>query len=133
MLSMVIYGLVESGSPWDTRGRRFDDSRVSDLTSLKYAIQTYYSTHSALPSNLDALKADQPYSNSQWIDPETKQNYEYNVNGTTSFQLFTLHQALIIYLLIQKAIIVMIYRQSLPLFILKLTLILLQLLHQHQK
>jgi hypothetical protein len=89
MLSMVIYGLVESGSPWDTRGRRFDDSRVSDLTSLKYAIQTYYSTHSALPSNLDALKADQPYSNSQWIDPETKQNYEYNVNGTTSFQLCT--------------------------------------------
>lgn len=88
MLIALIYGIAESGSPWDTRGRRFDQTRISDLNNIKSAIDNYYATNRVLPTNLTDLK-NSNYSYYSINDPETNVQYLYkttNVNGT-SYQL----------------------------------------------
>lgn len=87
VIAAVIYGFNSSGSPFDTRARNFDAKRVTDLTSIKYSIESYYSTNSKLPDNLSDLKVDTTYSSSK--DPETGKSYEYKVTGAKAYKLCT--------------------------------------------
>lgn len=87
MISALIYGIMESGTPWDSRGKKFDDTRLSDLNNIKYAIDTYYSTNHILPTSLNDLNSANSYSTHSNKDPETNQPYEYKTTGNTSYQL----------------------------------------------
>lgn len=86
MISAVVYGMNEAGSPFDSRNRKFDAQRVSDISTLTYSIENYYSTNKKLPATLDDLSKTN-YANLQIKDPETSIAYEYKALTKESYQL----------------------------------------------
>ena len=87
MLGAVIYGFSQSGSPFETRRRKMDSQRLSHFSSLRSAIQTYYTTNQKLPDALSALPAKYSFDVKNVKDPESKTEYEYKVTGITSYEL----------------------------------------------
>jgi hypothetical protein len=87
-LATVVYGFFIAGSPSEARGAQFDQDRVSDLQSLSYSVDNYYSLNKKLPKTLTDLSASKySYSSENLKDPETGKSYEYKSTGTTSYQL----------------------------------------------
>jgi hypothetical protein len=87
MISTLIYAIGESGSPWDSRGKKFDQTRVTDLNNIKYLVDDYYSAHQSLPSTIGDLKTSNTSTYYKLTDPETGKDYEYKTTGQTSYQL----------------------------------------------
>lgn len=85
VIAAIIYGFNSSGSPFETRARNFDAKRISDISTAKFSIESYYSTNSKLPTNLTDLKLDTNYSSTK--DPETNKAYYYEVTGTKTYKL----------------------------------------------
>ncbi len=82
----VIAGLVLAGSPKKERDRQLDDMRSGHLTSLRYAVITYWQTTRALPKTIEELAEGRapvvlPY------DPKTGAAYTYQPTGDMSFEL----------------------------------------------
>ena len=66
--------------------RSYDNRRANDLTSIRYAVDSYYWEKGALPASLDELKnTSQP--SLMTADPKTGASYEYQVTGAKSYQL----------------------------------------------
>ncbi len=86
MVSAVIYGIYESGSPFETRGKKFDQQRVSDITNLSYAVDTYYTKNGRLPDKLADVE-QYLYGTKSSTDPETKKEYEYTESGLSGYKL----------------------------------------------
>jgi hypothetical protein len=86
MAGSVAYGLMGSGSPLESRGRKFDDQRVSDLSSISNSVENYYRSKNMLPAALVDLKGDY-YSENILMDPENSQPYKYEKNDNTSYKL----------------------------------------------
>ncbi|MDP2671639.1 MAG: hypothetical protein Q8P13_04260 [bacterium] len=90
-LGTVIYGFSLTGSPFDARGKQFDQTRVSNLSNLKYSIESYYNRNGKLPSTLSDLSSNTDYyygsSRNSTKDPDTGKDYEYSVTSTTSYKL----------------------------------------------
>ncbi len=84
MAGAVWYGISESGSPFDTRNKKFDAQRVTDLSNLSYGIESYYNKNSRFPTSFEELKKDidNSYYTKNLADPETKINYEF-IPGTS--------------------------------------------------
>jgi len=78
---LVVTGIIVSGSPQTARQLAFDQRRVNDLSTLRYQVEEYYRTNTKLP---DDLSADQFV---RFLDPETKQPYDYKKNGDKDFEL----------------------------------------------
>ncbi|OGY52293.1 MAG: hypothetical protein A2951_02435 [Candidatus Buchananbacteria bacterium RIFCSPLOWO2_01_FULL_56_15] len=73
-------------SPLQSRVRSYDNRRANDLTSIRYAVDSYYWEKGALPASLDELKnTSQP--SLMTADPKTGASYEYQVTGAKSYQL----------------------------------------------
>jgi hypothetical protein len=70
--------------PSVNRARTLDGQRLRDLQQIETAISIYYNSHQALPADLKAI--DNPWS-ADWGDPETRQSYEYEIQGPASYQL----------------------------------------------
>lgn len=85
MLSAIAYGIFQSGSPLETRAKKFDETRVSNLTNLRYAIEAHYSRNKKLPEKLTDL--DDYYYTSSAKDPETGEFYEYQVLTKVDYNL----------------------------------------------
>jgi len=86
ILATVLSGFVIIGSPSEQRMRRFDERRVSDLSTLQYQIIAYWSSKNDLPVGLEELNsAVTGYTPP--VDPETGSSYEYSVKGENSFEL----------------------------------------------
>ncbi len=83
---VVIGGLMLAGSPADQRVRRFDETRVSDLRQLHYAIDSFYADRGVLPASLDEVK-DPRYGAYRFVDPESGSTYEYQRLASTTYQL----------------------------------------------
>ena len=82
----VVAGFFVVGSPQEQRLRRFDERRVSDLQSIQSEIVYFWQNKQRLPQNLEELHDDiRGYTAS--LDPETSQNYTYEITGTLSFRL----------------------------------------------
>lgn len=86
-LAAIITGFMIVGSPIKERDQKFDDQRVSDLSSIQdYIVNNYWTRTGELPQSLGNLK--DPLSSYLVVnDPETNQPYEYMVTGPTSFKL----------------------------------------------
>lgn len=82
----IIAGFFVAGSPQKQRAMRFDDNRISNLQQIQYNITDYYQNKQALPPNLAAL--NDPVRNVIIpTDPETKQDYEYYIRNSLTFEL----------------------------------------------
>ncbi|KKW16192.1 MAG: hypothetical protein UY56_C0020G0002 [Parcubacteria group bacterium GW2011_GWA1_50_14] len=93
MLGAVIYGLYQTGSPFETRRRKMDVQRLSQFSSLRSAIQTYYDTNKKLPETLSNLPEGYSFNIKNIKDPETKADYEYKVTGEISYKLCAIFSA----------------------------------------
>lgn len=86
MLASVVIGFFIVGSPATQRDYRFDDERVSDLSSIQWEIQNYYSTNARLPENLDNLE-NKTSGFSVPVDPQTNEPYQYTKSSENDFSL----------------------------------------------
>lgn len=86
MLSAFGYGIFRSGSPFETRGKRFDEQRVSDISTLSYSIENYYRQKNRLPQTLSEIPKDSLYGK-DIKDPESNQPYGYQVLNNTNYKL----------------------------------------------
>ena len=88
MIGAVVYGFLSGGSPWEARNRKFDETRISNLREIKYAVESYFAQNKSLPENLSQVK-DNLYGDKKVTDPESGIEYEYKTTGRTSYQLCT--------------------------------------------
>lgn len=89
VLSTVIYGFMDGGSPQAARNKRFDEKRIQDVQQIKNWVNSYYNTNKVLPSTV--LEASAKYNNSGNIkvptDPETDIEYQYQIVGSKEYKL----------------------------------------------
>ncbi len=84
---VVVVGLYFAGSPSQERNRRFDEQRINALQQISSAVQYYFEHENTLPQSLDELKGKPDYYLPALLDPKTGSAYEYNVAGTSSYEL----------------------------------------------
>ena len=89
VVSAVAYSFTTTGSPQNARQEKFDQERVTDLNSLKYAIEDFQYTNKSLPQSLAELKEDKStsYYSQSYTDPETGKDYEYIKETDLTYQL----------------------------------------------
>lgn len=88
----VGYGIHLSGSPSENKAVRYDGIRVQDFTSIRTAIENYYTDNSRLPSSFADLigvrsKTGLAYLKKEPKDPKTKQSYTYQPFDLTQYKL----------------------------------------------
>lgn len=86
VVGAVLFGFFVTGSPFETRARKFDQTRVSDISSVKNKIESYYRTNKKLPEKLSDLTLSS-YEKDNIRDPETNQEYEYSTISSTSYKI----------------------------------------------
>jgi hypothetical protein len=86
MIAAVVYGIFESGSPFEIRNKKFDQQRVSDLSNLTYSVEDYYKSKGVLPEKLSDIKSS-TYSSYNTKDPESKKDYEYQASGSNAYKI----------------------------------------------
>lgn len=89
VLLAVIAGLFVSGSPANRRRLSLDERRVSNLSQISTAIDTYAQTKRTVPPSLETLAQAQPYLATELRDPTTNLFYTYTpqVGSTSTYQL----------------------------------------------
>lgn len=87
VLGSVVGGFLTIGSPKKQRDIQFDQTRISNLQSIKYEIESYAFKNKSIPTSLKDLDASNSYLTIK--DPETKEMYEYNIlgDGKYSYEL----------------------------------------------
>jgi hypothetical protein len=80
----VIYAIYRH-PPTEIRQLRLDRLRTQDLQAMARSVQTYTRNHNALPPDITTLASDRQQGS--WRDPETGNNYTYEVNGSQSYKL----------------------------------------------
>ncbi|MEN9647270.1 MAG: hypothetical protein RLY57_74 [Candidatus Parcubacteria bacterium] len=86
VFASIIGGLFIMGSPATQRMLRDDMDRQNDLSSIQSQVLNYYQNSGKLPESINVLKDDFSYYNEEtFVDPATKNQYDYKVvTGTTS-------------------------------------------------
>ncbi len=82
----VVAGFFIVGSPKEERLMRLDDQRIQDLQNIQWQIINYWQNKKRLPEKLTDL-IDNISGFYPPLDPETKQDYTYQVTGSESFTL----------------------------------------------
>lgn len=76
----IILGFVVGGTPSEARLRKFDSQRAQDLQMVSSAVSNFAFENSRLPKDLSEIKDNVRYNyGASYIDPETKENYEYRI------------------------------------------------------
>lgn len=87
VIGVVVYGIVLSGSPAKQRSLQFDQTRVSDLQQISFAVDEYWERNTQLPESLEDLR-DQRYTYVRSAtDPRTGELYEYRMVSEKSYEL----------------------------------------------
>lgn len=82
----IIAGFFILGTPQEERSRRFDVQRINDLQAIQYQVVNYWQTKEKLPEKLTDL--EDPISGFRSpVDPQTSQNYIYEIKNKLSFSL----------------------------------------------
>jgi len=82
----IVAGFFLIGSPNKARLTKFDEQRVSDLQIIQGQIIYFWQNKEKLPAKLDDLK-DTISGFNPGKDPETGENYSYEVKGKLEFSL----------------------------------------------
>lgn len=85
IVGAIVIGFIVVGSPSTRRALRFDEQRVSHLSTISYEINSYYDLYRKLPRDLGSVKDYYRYTTIQ--DPESKKEYEYIIKGDDSYSL----------------------------------------------
>lgn len=86
VLASIVAGFFIVGTPWQARLYRYDDQKVSDLTSIQYQIVNYWQSKEKLPTTLADLQ--DPISGFIVpVDQQTNEAYTYQTTGALSFKL----------------------------------------------
>lgn len=88
VLSTVVYGFLDGGSPTAAKNMRFDQTRIQHFQSIQGLIYRYYETNKKLPSTIQESITDGAYRASL-IDPETQNGYTYHELNSPEYQLCT--------------------------------------------
>ncbi len=80
-LVSIVSGFLIADSPKLAREKKFDFERVSQLSQLSYSLEDSYRQNDGLPENL----SEKRYA--YFVDPETKQLYEYRKLSPKSYEL----------------------------------------------
>jgi hypothetical protein len=76
VLASLITGFVLLGSPMKARAQKFDERRISDLSSIQWQVINYWQQKGQVPASLSDLK--DPISGYVVpVDPETGEEYGY--------------------------------------------------------
>ena len=86
LIGTIVSGFLLVGSPSKQRQVRFDDQRISDLSTIQYEVMNSYQQKQELPATLADL-TNNINGFSAPVDPETKTAYEYNPTGALTFNL----------------------------------------------
>ncbi len=95
-LIAIVWGMFFAGTPLSQRMRRLDEVRVSHLRMIQQEIfniayegsdryndgRPYASLPNALPTTLDEVVDRAQYQRPEILDPETKERYRYEIDGT---------------------------------------------------
>lgn len=85
MLSAVTYAFIQAGSPQSARAARLDNTRITDITTIKSYVDNYYASNYLLPQTLsEALKN---YDYVKQNDPVTNEPYSYSVVNPTTYKV----------------------------------------------
>ena len=82
----VIGGLTVVGSPAESRLRRLDERRVSDLNALNSQVRIYWDRQKKLPPTLHDAQTSAGWSSSS-RDPGTGEPYGYRAIDDREFEL----------------------------------------------
>lgn len=89
VLATVVYGFLDGGSPQAARNKRFDDTRIQNIQTIRNRVSTYYRTNKVLPPTV--LEASANYNNSGNIkmlsDPETNIEYQYQIVSGKEYKI----------------------------------------------
>lgn len=85
-IASVLAGFFAVGSPKEERMRRFDDRRTGDLSMIQSEVIAYWQAKSTLPLSLEDLR-DEIRGFTSPVDPESGEQYEYQVIDEYSFNL----------------------------------------------
>ena len=89
----IVLGFFLVGSPAQQRKVRFDEQRISDLTTIQYEITNYYQTkNGTLPATLANLTNTLSGFTAP-VDPSTGAAYEYAIKDGLTFELCATFEA----------------------------------------
>lgn len=83
----LVFGFMVMGSPSKARDLRFDERRVSDLSTVQWQVGEYWRNARVLPETLEVLEKDSLYGFVAPRDPDTGEPYEYVKTGTLAFKI----------------------------------------------
>jgi hypothetical protein len=86
ILGSIIWGFAVLGSPATQRLNKYDEQKVSDISSIDSAVQNFYSVKGILPKDFTELST-QNYYISTTIDSQTQKPYEYKKTGDLTYSL----------------------------------------------
>lgn len=82
----IIAGVMVAGPPAEGRMQQLDRVRARDLQSIATSIDDFWQRHERLPDSLGELVAD-PRAQVSIEDPDTEQEYEYQILDEDSYEL----------------------------------------------
>ena len=80
-LASIVSGFLVADSPKLAREKKMDLERVNHLSQLSYSLEDFYRQNDGLPTDL----SEKRYA--YFVDPETKQLYEYRKISPNSYEL----------------------------------------------
>lgn len=83
----LVFGFLVMGSPARARDLRFDERRVSDLSTIQWQVGEYWRNTGTLPADMATLTKDSIYGFVEPRDPDTNTAYEYTKTGDVTFTL----------------------------------------------
>tara|TARA_Y100000310_G_scaffold337917_1_gene426201 strand:- start:1565 stop:2482 length:918 start_codon:yes stop_codon:yes gene_type:complete len=86
ILGIIVAGFFVMGSPQNQRLVRFDEQRVSDLSSIQFQVTDFWQLKERLPENLDELEDPLTFFTLP-TDPETSEQYKYRIVNPLTFEL----------------------------------------------
>lgn len=87
VIGPLITALFMIGSPAKERARKLDETRISNLDSMHYSIDGYYTLNKKLPESLDTLVKSGQYYLTGIQDPETGLPFHYEVTSEKTYKL----------------------------------------------
>ncbi len=78
VIGLCIYSIALTGNPAQIRKEKFDDIRLSNLSSIQQNVLSYWQSHLALPVDLPTM-SDSLNGTSIPKDPRSGDSYEYKI------------------------------------------------------
>ena len=86
VVSSVSYGIYLIRSPGGQRTLKFDERRVSHLTSISFGVDAYWEQNGRLPEQLTDMQGRRSFIRSA-NDPETGEPYEYRILSEKGYEI----------------------------------------------